>query len=335
MPVPRSFDRTVKQARSYVCSRGKRCRVDFGGHKRTCRYCRFARCLSVGMNIGSVLTRHYEDADPLAITPSGSGNGGPGDLNFGTTLRQLVDAFGSTFVNRLHAKSKNYTYNGKLVDKSTDGLLLTIHACFAEFDVMLRYLKQTKINSYLENDQQFIALAGRLFYNWFFINGCWSTLRNSGHHQNTVYFTDESCVELTTTSEQQYVKSLEALKNPDSVAKSLIELHNSALATSIKFHSTGIDVNDYAFICQIIALQSGINLYPWNKELRTQLSNVFKAACNHYDQNYKDVAIKFGNLILLINEAQQFIKEFEEWVVFLTLNGCPSALETILSSWKF
>lgn len=54
------FRRTIKQARSYVCVRGKKCKVDFGGHKRTCRYCRFKRCVMAGMSIDCKLLINFQ-----------------------------------------------------------------------------------------------------------------------------------------------------------------------------------------------------------------------------------------------------------------------------------
>jgi hypothetical protein len=72
------------------------------------------------------------------------------------TLKRLVDAFGSTFVNRLHAKSQEYLYDGKPIDRSQTGLVSTIHTAFSEFEVMMRYLRQTGIQDFLDGDQQLV-----------------------------------------------------------------------------------------------------------------------------------------------------------------------------------
>jgi hypothetical protein len=90
-----------------------------------------------------------------------------------------------------------------------------------------------------------------------------------------------------------------------------------------------------------------IKLFPWKHELHQQQDTVFKAVSAHYDQNYRDVPVRLGNLILLIDQVQvrdsrafktrffqEFVMNFEEWVVTLKFHGINIALEKILDSWS-
>ncbi|KAI6230271.1 hypothetical protein M3Y99_00914600 [Aphelenchoides fujianensis] len=245
------FRRTIKQSRSYVCPRGKNCRVDFGGHKRTCRYCRFQRCVAVGMSVHYVLTKHHSHQSvPAIIDPT------PTDIE-DVLFRRLTESFGGTFVHRFHAKSRAYEWCGISLRRSNSSLLNTTHSMFAEFEVMLRYLRASGICKYLNGREELAKLCARLFYPWVFINGCWSTLRNGGHRINTIFFADESSVRVSRDAAEEYLRPIPQLRNSDYVASSLATLHHKAINAGVKFYTLNMDSTDFAFICQIITLHFG------------------------------------------------------------------------------
>lgn len=45
-------------------------------------------------------------------------------------------------------------------------------------------------------------------------------------------------------------------------------------------------------------------MYPSDTEVRTEINQLFKAIERHYRACYKDFAVRFGNLIMLMNESE-------------------------------
>ncbi|KAI6238897.1 hypothetical protein M3Y99_00647500 [Aphelenchoides fujianensis] len=306
------FRRTIKDARSYVCTRGKRCRIDYENPKRSCAYCRFRRCVTSGMSIQQAVER----------MPS---TGGGDDYR-----RCLIDSFNSTFVNRFHAKLQKGTVIPQLHVEGS--LKNTMEAMLAEFDVILKYLRQTGISEFLNGEQELVHLGIRLLYPWYYIQSVWTTLRNGGHRRNSIYFADESSVEINFDSEQSYVqRNGEGLKlrDPQIVARSLLSLHVNGMKTIVKYSLYDMEAEDFAFICHIFALYAASQMRPNKADIQQQLDRTFRTVQKHYEDTYRNVALRLGNLVLSLNEANEFVKQFEEWVVLLTLNGCASILQKL------
>ncbi|KAI6185809.1 Nuclear receptor domain-containing protein [Aphelenchoides besseyi] len=308
------FRRTIKDKRSYVCLKGKRCRIDYDNPKRTCQYCRFNRCVASGMAIDVVLNRYSQDSLLKRIPVVNSAD---------QYRRCLTDSFNATFVNRFYAKIR---CGASVPQISLDGSLSnTMQAMFAEFDVILKYLRQTRIDQFLNDEQELRQLAIRLLYPWYYVHSCYSTLRNSGHRKNTIYFADETCVQINYKSECTYIQQSPVssrIRNPEIIARSLLSLHTNGINSIIKYSLFDMDAEDFAFISHIFALNSAIQMRPDKTDLQRQLDRTFRTVERHYFQTYKDTALRLGNLILSLNEANDFIKQLEEWVVLLTLNGC-------------
>ncbi|KAI6170130.1 hypothetical protein M3Y98_01207600 [Aphelenchoides besseyi] len=335
------FRRSVKQGRSYICPRRKQCCVDYGGHKRTCRYCRFQRCIAAGMNINYVLFKYQANNTPIVFNPESINS--EDDV-----FRKMTESFGSTFVQRFHAKTRTYEWCGLELKRTKSSLSNTMHTLFAEFEVMLRYLQTSGVCKYLNGPDELRRLCGRLFYPWKFINCCWATMKNGGFRENTIFFADESSVKVSHNAAEEYLRSIPQLRNSEFIASSLATLHLKAMNAGIKFHKFNMDSTDFAFICQIISLHFGefdssvhsdhftlaIQMFPWKIELKDRLNVVFKALSKHNRENFLDYSIRLGNLTLMINEATTFIKEFEEWVTILTLSGCKSMLSQVLETWQ-
>lgn len=78
--------------KSYTCKMGKRCDLRFDTRKHMCQFCRFRRCLAVGMQIAAV----------TAVTPEGT----PSTAD--TPLRRVMLCRKAIFVNRFRATAAVY-----------------------------------------------------------------------------------------------------------------------------------------------------------------------------------------------------------------------------------
>ncbi|KAI6233521.1 hypothetical protein M3Y99_00901300 [Aphelenchoides fujianensis] len=307
------FRRTIKDARSYVCLRGKRCRIDYENPKRSCAYCRFRRCVTSGMSIQQAVER----------MPS---TGGGDDYR-----RCLIDSFNSTFVNRFHAKLQKGTVIPQIHVEGS--LKNTMEAMLAEFDVILKYLRQTGISEFLNGEQELVGPTR----NPLAVSVVLHPIRldhSSERRPSTELdlLRDESSVEINFDSEHSYVqRNGEGLKlrDPQIVARSLLSLHVNGMKTIVKYSLYDMEAEDFAFICHIFALYAASQMRPNKADIQQQLDRTFRTVQKHYEETYKNTALRLGNLVLSLNEANEFVKQFEEWVVLLTLNGCASILQKL------
>lgn len=69
--------------------------------------------------------------------------------------RCLINSFNSTFVNRFHAKLQKGT---AIPQMHVEGSLKnTMEAMLAEFDVILKYIRQTGIDQFLNGQQEVVS----------------------------------------------------------------------------------------------------------------------------------------------------------------------------------
>lgn len=92
-------------------------------------------------------------------------------------------------------------------------------ATFAEFSVLLGYLKNTGFPEMGLNLQELNTLSFALFYEWICYQTMVSTLRNGGDKSNLTYFADES--HLMTNYEQllKFLSTSEDILDPKNVAE--------------------------------------------------------------------------------------------------------------------
>lgn len=78
-----------------------------------------------------------------------------------TLIKKLTDCFGGTFVNRFHASTKTYE-NGKIkLSRSEGSLDNTIHSMFTEFEVMLKYVRQSGLQNLFDDPNDIVSSAAR------------------------------------------------------------------------------------------------------------------------------------------------------------------------------
>ena len=84
-----------------------------------------------------------------------------------------------------------------------------------------------------------------------------------------------------------------------------------------------------------IASLLATRIFPDNQKLRCYMNVLFETMRRHYEENFDDVAVRLGNLILLTNETEMVTAAFEELVVALNANGYQPVLTQILRSQLF
>ncbi|KAI6221461.1 Nuclear receptor domain-containing protein [Aphelenchoides fujianensis] len=165
------FRRTISKSRRYTCVKGKACSISYADARHICRYCRFERCIKLGMNIQSVFVRSTDeyrhfDAD--------------------SPLRQILLAQRATFVNRYASLLKHYGNDPSRVKMGAEcpSLSRTVVIVASEFSVLTEYLLTSGFKELGLTDLELQALAKCLFYPWMAFHSIMGVLRNAGHKTN-------------------------------------------------------------------------------------------------------------------------------------------------------
>lgn len=67
-------------------------------------------------------------------------------------------------------------------------------------------------------------------------------------------------------------------------------------------HTEKLDKTEFAMLTLLLILYEARNLFPSNKDINDQLSELFKAMDKHFKENYSDTAMRLGTLIIMLGE---------------------------------
>jgi hypothetical protein len=309
------FRRSVAYAKSYVCTREKECSIRSDEPRHQCRFCRFQRCVVMGMCISSVTIQPRPEEHASFID---------------NPLQQLLHCRRGMFVNRYRSTLKAYAGQHKLIKfgKSDPNFLHTTLAVHAEYAVLREYLRSSGFPEIDIDGTKLDQLTQAFFYSWVCFTSAANTCRNNGQETNHAYFVDESHVRINEDALERYHKTC-WLTDPALVARVSFDVLKVAVNAAVKFHRARLDEAEMTVICHLMALRKASILFPDNVHIQANINALFESLREHYEENYEDVAIRMGNLILLINEVEYVNRNFNEYVVILNLNGYDTVLDKI------
>ncbi|KAI1712517.1 zinc finger, c4 type (two domains) domain-containing protein [Ditylenchus destructor] len=302
------FRRTVSRQKSYICRRGKNCSLQENEPRHMCRFCRFQRCIQSGMLISAVLA-------PLAIDAPGSND---------SFLKRVVFARRANFVNRVRATVQvygGYQNMPQMANKHKD-CVTAKYAIRAETRVVKEFINSSglfagsKIRNVCSD-----ALVQNFFFSWVLVESLLNTTKNVGFRTNQFYFIDESYLQVNEDRLAQYYLTDPNMINNANVARHATEYFLEVLALSAKFHEARLDEEEQAALSLILIISTARQLLNNKTMFSNQLKAVFQDLKTHYEETYDDVAIRMGNVILLLNEFQRVRHLFCEHIIMQKLSG--------------
>ncbi|KAI6189168.1 Nuclear receptor domain-containing protein [Aphelenchoides besseyi] len=308
------FRRTVAFGKSYQCTREKACDIRADEPRHQCRFCRFQRCIQMGMVISAVSIQR-----PKESTSTSDG-----------FLQQLLHCRRAIYVNRYRSTLKAYAGQHKLIrfGKQNPNFLHTTLAAHSEYAVLREYLRSSGFPEIGIDGIQLEVLVQSFFYNWVCFTSALNTCRNNGHETNHAYFVDESHVSINEDALELYHKTC-WLNDPVLVARVSFDTLKTAVNAAIKFSKARLDEAEMTVICHLMALRKAQTLFPENTNIQLSINLLFENLREHYEENYEDFALRLGSLILMIQEIEYVHQNFNEYVVILNLNGYDSVLDKI------
>ncbi|KAI6204646.1 hypothetical protein M3Y94_00700200 [Aphelenchoides besseyi] len=302
------FRRTVSCRHRYTCSHNKTCDIIESDGRTLCKFCRFKSCIRKGMNIGAVVS------SKLPLIPNL-----PGD----SLLWRVVVAQRSTYLSRYQSLIRSYGGNQAITKMGVENptcLHISI-AVASEVPVLLEYLKVTGFKEIAKHEDDFQQLSKALFYPWLCFTVVMHNLRNSGHRRNVAFVVDESFIKVNWETVGLMISSCHGLRNCQTVLDYTMRYYTTCLEMASRLHSLHFEDFEHSAIFHIFALQLTSKILKNNSSVRSQLSDVFEQLRDYYTANFNDVAVRLGNVVLILSEMERLVTAFKDYAMILELNG--------------
>ncbi|KAH7723244.1 hypothetical protein AAVH_09261 [Aphelenchoides avenae] len=246
-------------------------------------------------------------------------------------LRSLILCRKATFVNRIRATVD--VYGGQenikqMANVQVDPMAVAM-ALRAEFRVICEYLRTCGL---MEDGLENISLEGlatTCLYTWMIYEGALNTVRNGGHQLNRVFFIDESYLPCNEDRVKEFYRGDPTVVDAESVARHGMDYFSEGLQLALKFYKARLDEAEQAALTQLFVIKTASELTRSPEMFATALSQVFENLKQHYVQNYDDVALKMGGIVLLLQELMHVRRLFDEHVIILKLNGKRTVLSEV------
>ncbi|KAH7716993.1 hypothetical protein AAVH_15578 [Aphelenchoides avenae] len=304
------FRRSLCQHKQYFCKKGKRCMTRGLLQKNNiCKYCRFQKCVQVGMRLTTTHTCSKSRLELIRAADS--------------PLQRLILCRKATFVNRMRELAKVFggqqnipPMANSLVETRTMSL-----AVVAERDVLRQYFRDSGL---LEVNLPQICLdklVANVFNTWVIYENFLFTVRNCGHLTDTVYFLNESYLPVNEESTAEFYRGNPSITNVAVAARHGMDYSAEFLRVACKFHKARLDEAEQAVFAQLFSLYTAVEVTRSPKTFAQALSTLFRLLQGHYTKNYDDVALKIGQMILLLQELTQIKRLLDEHLILLRLAG--------------
>ncbi|KAI6187527.1 Nuclear receptor domain-containing protein [Aphelenchoides besseyi] len=301
------FRRTLAGNKRYVCKQNAAdCNIITAKHKRRCSYCRFSRCILVGMNVCKILTRMSSEVDkPMRqfVVCRRS--------NYTSRRKNAINLFGSFSG---YETMKNQPRNATSLIRATAIESLTMRDYLRNVGLV----ESEQFDSHCEND-----LNAALLHTWLVCESVLFTrVHCSGQTKKQLYYADESFIQLNEDFLTDYYRSNSSLCDPDLVARSSYPLLTKVFESSELLQESSIDEHETAALHFLLLLRQAVKCFGGPNLKATEFQNrVFRELGFHY-ANLKaiDVAERFGRLMQCLESIERADRACDELALIVQLN---------------
>ncbi|KAI6243373.1 hypothetical protein M3Y99_00131800 [Aphelenchoides fujianensis] len=305
------FRRTIVEQKSYKCRKQNSCVLKKMRGRTICKDCRFRACLEVGMTMKAVEPKRPQSA---ALRPLDSSN----------SLQSLLKCLRSNFVTRY--KATIFVYGDQQHFKNVANTIKTADSMLKANNAEIHVLQSFLFNSGLiTNDDKRTGFANQMLQatllTWITCESLFANIKQLSFRTNRCYFLDDSYIPLDWETVLDYYRGYHMLF-PEEVARHAMVFYEKVRDLAEKMHSQRVDEVEMAVFTLILVLKHAISLNGRNVDTyRDRLNDLFKHLQRHYAENYDDMAIRFGNLILFLEELMGDIsKTRDEMLVMMRLS---------------
>ncbi|CAD5227463.1 unnamed protein product [Bursaphelenchus xylophilus] len=300
------FRRTIVECKSYKCRKGNKCELKKVKGSSICKYCRFQKCLEIGMIMKAVEPKRIERCVE----------------NLNGILGRLLRCRQAAFTDRY--KSTIDVYGGiksykPMANRQKDGIS-ALMASKAEFSVLRAFFRNSDFTRHLPQGYD-LLLSQRQLLTWITCEAVYSNIKHRGFHIGRCYYVDESYMVVDTATVKKYLDSYPGLTHTEALIPYTLRFYSAIAKVSEVMYNAHVDEEEVTALSAIIMLKEISTLVGRNKDIDDRLNQIFRALKDHYDNNYHDVAIRMGNLIGFVDVMMSEVAECrDDLIMMMRLN---------------
>uniref|UniRef100_A0A1I7S7P1 Nuclear receptor domain-containing protein n=1 Tax=Bursaphelenchus xylophilus TaxID=6326 RepID=A0A1I7S7P1_BURXY len=297
------FRRTILQRKKYICREFGNCQIYMTKNKRRCAYCRFEKCVKVGMNVSKLMTRlTRENDDPL---------------------RQLMYCHRGIYTSR---KRNAIIQLGSLVklecmaeQPRTSASL--IQATLVEISVMKEFLRTSNFIPCNMYDTKFEGtMCSTLLHTWLTMHSIFATRFNKGYTSRKLYFVDNSYLHVTEESVIDYYSTNKMISDPKFVGINSMPLLNKVLEAAKKLDQFHVDEHELLILTMLVVIRASICRMGQSKYFMEWQNRLFKEIHQFYSGIYVDIPKRLGELMLCLEAIETADRNCDKLAVLVQLN---------------
>jgi hypothetical protein len=104
-------------------------------------------------------------------------------------------------------------------------------------------------------------------------------------------------------------------------------MYSEFSALSARFYDARLDDTEQAALIHLLLLETMSSVLEKPQVIARYVNETFRKLQMHYEQNYDDIPIRLGELVLLLQEIQRIRRIFDEHVIVMKLCGKQTVLE--------
>ncbi|KAI6227330.1 Nuclear hormone receptor family member nhr-6 [Aphelenchoides fujianensis] len=298
------FRRTIASKKRYLCRQSADCNIEQAKHKRRCPYCRFERCVALGMDVSKILVRLSNEAEKplrqLIICRR---------ANYTSRRKNSINLFGS-FLG--YEAMKNQPRNAESL----------IRATAIEKLVMMEFLRNVGL---IEADQcngQFeSSICGVLLHTWLVCESIFFTRFHSGQSSKQLYYPDESFIRLDPDYLELYYRSNGSIRDPDLIARSALPLLSKVIESADLLTKERIDEQETAALLSLLLNRRVIQKVGLNKRMSELRDKTFRELGFHFKNiQTPDVAERFDSLMQCLESIESADRACDELALMVQLS---------------
>ncbi|KAI6230761.1 Nuclear receptor domain-containing protein [Aphelenchoides fujianensis] len=285
------FRRTIAKRRRYACKSGAGCQIAQRKHKSRCAYCRFSRCLSVGLKPEQVVEnvdRFLDEGDRSLLSNCRLFYRG----TFVSRRRNHVQMFGT--------ESHWNSWDMKAVPE------MWIRSMKIEGFTMREYLRNIGFVEFEEFGGEFEAQIGaELIFLWTCMEMAFNTRSHGGQRMQRCYYMDHSFMPVNEDVITDFYVQNPAVHSPRCLAINSLPFFRSLFETAELVHKTQVDDLERQAILLICLCNKLNRTISFSPRFTNWINEVLKNLHEHLKSTNADIATRFGQLLSIIEAIEE------------------------------
>uniref|UniRef100_A0AC34R4H5 Nuclear receptor domain-containing protein n=1 Tax=Panagrolaimus sp. JU765 TaxID=591449 RepID=A0AC34R4H5_9BILA len=333
------FRRTVAFRRSYTCRHQQNCKLINVSPRRMCKYCRLAKCLSIGMQPSEVRSNGLGTTNGPSISASRPESTGHSDQPSSSSSNaqspnqpEILNSDSLPLSALLNQKTE-MIFNRNMFSNNNTGIPLSEHkpeetfsllrAMILESAVCTAFLNRSGLVSYLSgHDKQ--TLLDEALMSWINMDVCKFTVINNGLQLERAFCINDQFIDINLQFLEKYHGLNKNVRDPRCLSKLMKTFYDRIQELARLLEKNKLDEYEFAALAQLtlirIACETSENVSETQINLAPYVSALTKDIQKYYAENYanENSAAKLNRLIVLVGESHELRQSYNKQILALS-----------------